>query len=343
MRWPLAAAWTCAVAAAAAAAAVLVARSADADPASGLGPAVLLAAAVPALVAGVAIARVRSSGAIGPLLGLIGLMAAADAALTSWADAAGDLPGASLAALLYSYDWVPVFGAVAVLLMVFPDGHPPGPRWRWAVVVAVVAPALLLVAGLFRDAPLAAPYEDLPRPFPPAPFSDVLTAIALPLLAIALALAALAIVLRFRRSEGVERIQLKWLAGVAALIPGSFAVCLAAGLLSEDAEAVTAVAFGLMYVAVVGAVAVAMLRHGLFDVDRVISRAIAWGTLSLVLVGLLRHRGAGRGDTARWRVGRRHRPRGARGRRGVRPVAPPAAGARGPALRPRPVGGGAAG
>ena len=41
-----------------------------------------------------------------------------------------------------------------------------------------------------------------------------------------------------------------------------------------------------MYVAVVGAVAVAMLRHGLFDVDRVISRAIAWGALSLVLVGL---------------------------------------------------------
>ncbi|WP_217921477.1 sensor histidine kinase [Miltoncostaea oceani] len=286
MRAPLVVAWSSAVLAVAAVAVVLVARAADADPASAWGPATTLLVALPAVGAGVAIARTPGSGAIGPLVALLGLTGAADAAFASWADAAGDLPGAPVAALAFSLDWLPVFSLAALLLLLFPDGRPPSPRWRPVAVLAVAGPVAVAVSGVLREDPLEGPYADLPRPGPagldgPA---TVLAVVGLPVTGAALVLAAAAMVVRFRRAEGVPRVQLKWLAVAAGLIPAAFAICLTGVLLGGDVEDVAPIPFVVMYVALVTAVAVAMLRHGLFDVDRAISRTLAWATLTLLLV-----------------------------------------------------------
>jgi signal transduction histidine kinase len=286
--WPLVAAWTCAALAAAAVAAALVLRSVDDAPrgaADGLG---LLLFAVPPLAAGVAIARRRPANAVGPIVAALGLIPALDVALTAWADAAlhGDAGGGGWAAFLFQSDWIPVFGLLALLLLLFPDGRPVGARWRAAVALAVVAPFAAIAGSLLRDEPLDSPYAGIARPVGPVPeaVAEATGAIGLGVLLVAVALAAASMIVRFRRARDVERVQLKWLAAGALLLPVALVAGILEGLAVEGTGPITIITFAAAYLGLVGAVAVALLRHGLYDIDRVISRTIAWLVLSVVLL-----------------------------------------------------------
>jgi hypothetical protein len=91
-------------------------------------------------------------------------------------------------------------------------------------------------------------------------------------------LAAIAsVVIRFRRSIGIERQQLKWVAMAAAILPIAFS-----GLGNDNALGFAILLTGLLLVAV--AVAVAMLRYRLYDIDLVIKRTLVYGALSGALV-----------------------------------------------------------
>ena len=292
MRWPPIAAWTCAALAVGAFAAALALRAMDDDP-SRSGPALLGFAAfsIPPIVAGVAIARSRPTNPVGPILAGLGLYPALDEAFGAWADAAahGRVGGAGWAALLYGADWIPVFGSLALLLLLFPDGRPVSPRWRPVVGLAGLAPALVLLWSGFHDEAFDAPYEDVGRPLPTlggVPGAAV-TAVVLTGLLGALVLSAVSMVARLRRSRGVERTQIKWLAPAALLVPAALLACLVEGLAGNGLGPVTAVSFLAAYLAMTGAVTVAMLRHGLYDVDRVISRTIAWLVISVVLAAVV--------------------------------------------------------
>ncbi len=288
MRRPTVAAGTCAALAAGALVLVPFARAMDPDPGPPLAPVVTLLVAAPAVAAGVLIARVPGSRSIGPLVAALGLSGALDAAFTAWADAGGALAGAPMAALLVQAEWTWVLGTAALLLLLFPDGLLPGRRWRAVAAAAVIGPVMIVAGSILRGHALDAPYAGLPPPGPDGleGLGRALVAAGLPLGGVALVLSAAAIVVRFRRAAGVVRVQLKWLAAAAALVPGTFAVCVAAGLLGADAEQVAAIPFLLTYVALVAAISVAILRHGLFDIDRVISRALAWGALTLLLLAV---------------------------------------------------------
>ncbi len=103
------------------------------------------------------------------------------------------------------------------------------------------------------------------------------------------AVAAGSLLLRFRRARGVERQQLRWLALAAALAAAVVvvtALALALGLVGESGDEVllgwvSAVVLGLMPLAT-GA---AILRYRLYDLDRIISRTLAYGLLTLLLGG----------------------------------------------------------
>ncbi len=288
MRWPPVVVWACVALAAAAVAAALALRALDGAPrsaADGLGVALF---AVPPLVAGVAIVRRRPESPIGPIVAALGLVPALDTALGAWADAAlhGDAAGGGWAAYLFQSDWIPVFGLLALLLLLFPDGRPAGPRWRPAVALAAAAPLVAFAGSLLRDEPLDSPYARFARPVGllSGGLADAVGLIGLiPLLA-AVVLGAASMIIRFRRARGVERIQLKWLAAGALLLPFALVAGIVEGLLVEGTGPVTMITFAAAYLGLVGAVAVALLRHGLYDVDRVISRTIAWLALSLVLL-----------------------------------------------------------
>jgi signal transduction histidine kinase len=290
VRWPLAAAWACAATSTAALAAAAIIWSRAPDPPSA-GQALLEGGtAVAVVVAGLLIARRRPGNPVGAVLALLGTAAGIDLAATVWAAAAsaGRVGGAGWAVTLLQGTWVLFFLAMAWLALLFPDGRPPAPRWRMPVVLAPVAAMLIWLAHLLSPDPFEAPYSAVPHPVAGVSGSaaDALRWAGVGLLLTSLVLAAAAMAVRARRARGVERQQMKWLAVVAPLLPLAIAAALVESLVTGDIGAVGAVALFACVIALPAAVSVAMLRHGLYDVDRLISRTLAWGLLTILLAAI---------------------------------------------------------
>ena len=164
---------------------------------------------------------------------------------------------------------VPVF---TFLPLLFPTGRPLTPRWRPVVWFVVVAIAMTFVGSAFKAGPLdGALAVDNPLGIdnPAIEIAAVVGTGAL----LAAALASIAsLVLRFRRSSGIERQQIKWVVSAAALFPIS-----ATGLGFSEATWPLMVA-SLVILAI--AVAVSMLRFRLYDIDVVINKAVVFALLA---------------------------------------------------------------
>jgi uncharacterized membrane protein YfcA len=99
---------------------------------------------------------------------------------------------------------------------------------------------------------------------------------------VAFGLAVLAVVLRYRRAGAVERQQLKWLFAVVVVAAVAFPIAL---LLPESLLAQAALIVGLLsLLALPLAIGVAVMRYRLYEIDRLISRTIAWGVVSALLL-----------------------------------------------------------
>ncbi len=194
----------------------------------------------------------------------------------------GSLPGGYLAGWLYLWTWYPVIALIALLPMLFPDGRAPGQRWRLVLWAMVGFTTLLSILWWFRPGPMNDP--DMAR-WPDNPvgiavldgFYDVLDGIATVFLIVFLALSATATVVRFRRSRGDERQQLKWMTyGVVLWVIWIPLSSLVGGDLGDLTFAVT--------IAVVPvATAIAMFKYRLYEIDRVISRTLVYGALTVIL------------------------------------------------------------
>ncbi len=173
----------------------------------------------------------------------------------------------------------------------FPDGRLPSPRWRWTVgVVGCTA-----VVGMLATLAIGGWGGDAEQALAPSPlrdswgeFGDVLSGIFYPLLLLVTLAATAALVLRFRRSEGVERQQMKWLAlaftATAVSVTAGFAFD-AAGL-TIGAVALSSLVTSVALVLIPVAVTVAILRHGLYEIDVVISRTVTFGILAGFITAL---------------------------------------------------------
>jgi two-component system NarL family sensor kinase len=193
----------------------------------------------------------------------------------------GSLPGGRIAVLWSDASWPLLFAGITALGFVFPDGHLPTPRWRPMVAIAVGSFAGTTLLSLFSSEPFEAPFTDVPRPLPdlPAVLSSLQAVMLLGLLT-SLVAAAVAVVTRYRRSSGVERLQILWLAYAAWLLPAALLVCLADWAFGDGLGAVT---FGFLIAAVIAiplAVGVAILRYRLYEIDRVINRTLVYGALT---------------------------------------------------------------
>ena len=186
--------------------------------------------------------------------------------------------------------WVPL---LAWALFLFPTGELPGPRWKWpgraiqaTLVLAVLAP--LGNGGMFAD----------PDPTDiPSPIQEIITPVDRYLAAalgigilVSLMLAGVAVLYRFVKSQGVERQQMKWL-GFAMLLlllwtPISFLV--SDGTAQEGLVAiVTIVLVGF----VIFSMGIAIIRYRLYEIDRIISRTVAYalvvGVLAAAYLGVV--------------------------------------------------------
>ena len=212
----------------------------------------------------------------------------------------GSLPGVEVVQVLSSASWVPpilVMGVFVILL--FPDGHLPSPRWRvlaWgtAVVGAVAWLLIVLWPGPVDD--VIVPLADNPLGVAwLAPYADLLAGIVLPLLPICILAAAASLVIRFRRATGVRRLQLKWLMAAASGVAAVYGVGIAVswsnmwsasegeeGALSLFLQNLSILSFGLIPLAI----GVAITRHGLYEIDALISRALVVGALGVFITTL---------------------------------------------------------
>jgi hypothetical protein len=190
---------------------------------------------------------------------------------------------AELGAWLANTSWVPAVIVVLVFLpLLFPTGRPPTARWRVVAWAGAAAGVVLFVTSAFDDAPLEN-YPWIDNPLGVVDIPPLLDAIGVALWFGAALAAAASLVVRFRRSRGVERLQLKWFTAAGTVLVLAFAVSFSlADLIGDEASwAIIATAF----LALGLAVAVGVLRYRLYDIDVVINRALVHGTLTATLAG----------------------------------------------------------
>ncbi|MBX3287462.1 MAG: hypothetical protein KF703_19095, partial [Actinobacteria bacterium] len=193
------------------------------------------------------------------------------------------LPGAAWAAWLGSWLYVPSIATLPLVLLLFPDGHLPGRRWR-PVAVAIVAS---VVVGCLALAVSPGPFsDDLPDVVNPigidSPVVEAGSALALLTLMVSVLLAIASLVVRTWGSTGVERQQLKWIAFTGSLL----------GL--EVALEILPISLPFAFFAWLGplllalflvSIVLAILRSHLWEIDTLISYSLVYGALTLGLGG----------------------------------------------------------
>ena len=198
----------------------------------------------------------------------------------------GTLPGAEQVATLASATFVPGLSLITFILLLTPTGSLPSARWRWFARVAAALPAAFLAAWVLAMPHLdqESPLASVRNPFAVPGLAEagmVVAGVASPAIALTMAVAAASLVRRFRRSRGSERQQLRWLALAAALAPP--VVLATAAAIATDNLILAGWTIGLYLALLPLAIAAAIARYRLYDLDRVISRTLAYGLLTIML------------------------------------------------------------
>ncbi len=207
-----------------------------------------------------------------------------DAAVHGIVAAPGSVPAAGALAVigapLRGLGWLVIALAVPA---VFPDGHLPGPRWRWLgwlVVAAAIAGTVgqALSSDVESDELHAAGWHSpLPVPAVVARFGDLLSVVSLPLLAVGLGGVVAAMVTRSRRDPALRRQLLLFALAVALpviVVPTTFLTDLPSWV------------FVVSVVPIPVATAVAIFTGGVFDLATVANRSLVWTALTAVVVGI---------------------------------------------------------
>jgi hypothetical protein len=197
----------------------------------------------------------------------------------------GSLPGARYLVGL-SYVTIVVWLSLAgFALLLTPTGRLPSPRWRWWARVAAAAPVVAVLGALVDPNPLAPEYYGNPLAVPALSRVLLVPAVAgVAVVFVSLLVAAGSLVGRYRRARGVERLQLRWLALAGALAAVLLLVALVAGfVLAKDVVVLISTVTCLALLPL--ATGAAILRYRLYDLDRIVSRTLAYGLLT-VLLGL---------------------------------------------------------
>jgi hypothetical protein len=251
----------------------------------------LLVAAVSAATVGALVGSRRPAHPVGWLLLGLGLLVVGNVVVSGYVTYGlvarpGALPAASYLAGIANSIQVLWVACVSFILLLTPTGSLPSPRWRWWARVAAAAPVLLVVLAAVDPQPLAPEHPEVENPLAvPVPTGLLLAvaAVAAVLVLATLVGAAGSLVVRFRRARGTERQQLRWLAVGAALAAMALLVAVAAGAMGRDG--VVLAALGTCVALLPLATGAAILRYRLYDLDRILSRTLAYGLLTVLLGG----------------------------------------------------------
>lgn len=199
----------------------------------------------------------------------------------------GTWPLAAEASWIQVWAWMPGFALFTTLsILLFPDGRLPSRRWAGAAWLACIGFALGLPMAIaswpYRGAQIMNANNEIPTgdSFMTAAFA--VQSVGTILLTIAAVLCVAGMVARFRRSTGTVRQQLKWFTWAA-----SVEIVLIVIWENLPLDPVTGMAFALVITPIMPIVTtLAILRYRLFDIDRIVSRTVAWAIVTTVLVAV---------------------------------------------------------
>jgi hypothetical protein len=265
----------------------LLRRAGRADPLdTAVGPTVAI---VSAATVGAVLAGRRPRHPVGWLLLAFALALAANGVAGEYAPYGlvvrpGALPAAAWVAMYYPATALVGFACLGFILLLVPTGSPPSPRWRWWAWLTAGALAVLLLAMPLAPRPPEERYHAVDNPLDLRPFDGVLllanrAALAVAVLGILVGAGSLAV--RFRRARGIERLQLRWVVLAAALT--GVGMLASVVLVAAGNEVLVGWVGGACAAFLPLATGAAVLRYRLFDLDRIISRALAYGLLTVVL------------------------------------------------------------
>src|SRR3712207_3736367 len=196
------------------------------------------------------------------------------------------------------WGWIPPVGLLGIyLILLFPDGRLPSRRWR---PLAWLAGAVMVLASLgiiFAPGPLEG-HPGVRNPFglEGHPWIGEATLVIIVVLAVCILASALSLILRYRRSGGEQREQIKWIAFAASFVGAVYLSSLVTELIFAP-ETLTGTGITvplwvevqrnllmLSYAGVPVAVGFAVLKYRLYDIDVVINRTLVYGPLTAMLV-----------------------------------------------------------
>ena len=231
----------------------------------------------------------RPSHPIGWLLCAFGLANglaafAAEYAIYGLVSHPGAAPGAAALAWVTSWLFAVDLALLTALLLLFPSGHPPSPRWRWVLWLASVGNGLIVIGALALWPLRGVALLQTNGPAEPGGVLAELGIVGFWAALLALLVAGASLVVRFRRARGVERQQLKWL--LYAVVIAILGVPLLSLAPSRTPELAADLASVLLIALIPVAVGLAILRYRLYDIDRLINRTLVYGLLTALLAGV---------------------------------------------------------
>jgi hypothetical protein len=244
--------------------------------------------AVSTATVGAVVAARRPAHPVGWLLLAFGLSLTA-AGMTLAATNYGVAHAAPAAGLVARYVPATIVVAMAcngLALLLTPTGRLPSPGWRWWAAVTAATPVLVLAVVTLSPRPGDRLLEAVDSPLD-LPALDgglrIVYQVAFAVIITAFVAAAWSLVGRFRHARGIERQQLRWVALATALVALLAVVNLAA--LALAAYGLAPLVGGLNPPILAAGIGAAILGYRLYDLDRIISRTLAYGLLTLLLGG----------------------------------------------------------
>lgn len=305
MPWPRFAAWaivplTAAVLIAAVAAVVasgdvwaVIGATSDRPSLAGIELAFVVAMTAASVVAswlGLLVARRRPANVVAPLMCWMGLLAALVMLSDTYTpaqvlrpDLLPALPSAVSAVLMVTWVWLYV--AALLLLLFFPDGELPGPRWRLAPIALVLVAVGVHLVVLVTPGAYDPPYQQVPHALGELPdgVAAAVKGVLFPLFVVLFVPPVAAAIRRFRRGDLRRRAQLKWFALASLAFPLTIVLSWG-GYWLLGTHSLAGIGIALLYLGLPVAAAIAILRHDLYDVDRALSATITYGVLSAGLL-----------------------------------------------------------
>ena len=186
-----------------------------------------------------------------------------------------------------SWTWVPLIGLAGIFVpLLFPNGHLPSRRWRWVARVVAVGMVLTSLAILLSPGSLAdSGYPNVRNPFGIEALASVIDLGYVFLVTIPLGIlaAAASLVVRYRRSDPTERLQIRWFRLAAIVVAVEYGIATAVSFVEAPwvgwLENIAITLFALLPISI----GVAVLKYRLYDIDVVVRKTVVVGAIAAFL------------------------------------------------------------